>query len=267
MAQPSEVFPNAPLSLVAMEVRFPAASGGPLRPPVLRAIKEMLGVGWVIEGAKQQTLSVAVPATGGPPSSHFTSEEISRLTVRDRSQVVTVRPDSLTVEATRYGGYPNFKPLLETAFEAVGRVLTPDGVVRLGLRYIDEIQVGPEPVDWADWLDGSLLAPQSEGLLATSWTAAVQYAIADDRKLVLRYGPSNDPVVNAAGPIKRTRTLKPWPLFVLDFDSFWEPTEIPTFDAATLAEACDELRAPVRRLFDQLSTPALLKVYREEVTS
>ncbi len=52
-------------------------------------------------------------------------------------------------------------------------------------------------------------------------------------------------------------------MFVLDFDSFWEPSGIPAFDAATLVRACDELRAPVRDLFDQMITPQLADVFRE----
>jgi uncharacterized protein (TIGR04255 family) len=265
VSTPNEVFPNAPLALVAMEVRFPAAAPGPIRPPVLRAIKEFLGNGWVIEGGKQQTVALAMSAGGGPPSSHVTTEDITRLTVRDRTRVVTIRPEALTIEATRYDGYESFKPLLATAFGAVERVLSPEGVVRLGLRYIDEIQVAPAPVDWADWVDPSLLAPRADGLNATAWTAAVQYSVADDRKLVLRYGPSENPVVSSGGPLKRPRPPKPWPVFVLDFDSFWDPTDIPPFETASLVKACDDLRAPVRQLFDQMATPQLVNVYREEV--
>lgn len=250
-----------------MEVRFHATTAGPLRPPVLRAIKELLGEEWVVEAGKQQALSLAVPAGGGPPSPQLTSEDISRVTARDRTRLVTIRPDALTVEATRYGGYDDFRSLLARAFDAAQRVLTPDGVARLGLRYIDEIQVGPGPVDWSAWVHGSLLAPHAQGLTAASWTGAVQYSFGDDRNLVLRYGPSENPVVSAAGPLLRVRAPKPWPVFVLDFDSFWEPADIPAFEATTLVAACDELRSPVRRLFDQLSTPELLQVYRGEVPS
>jgi uncharacterized protein (TIGR04255 family) len=262
-----EIFPNAPLALVAMEVRFPEVAPGPLRAPVLRAVKEYLGEGWVIEGGKQQTLSLAVPTDGSPPSSHIATEDITRLTVRDRTRVVTLRPASLTVEATRYGGYPDYRPLLETAFEAVERVLKPEGVARLGLRYIDEIQVAPAPVNWSEWIHSSLMAPHVEGLTAATWTAAAQYDVAEERRLVLRYGPSDKSVMNPGGPLKRPRPSRPWPVFVLDFDSFWEPTDIPSFEASALAAACDDLRAPVRRLFDQLLTDKLLTVFRDEVTA
>lgn len=44
---------------------------------------------------------------------------------------------------------------------------------------------------------------------------------------------------------------------MLDFDSFWEPLDIPEFDPSSLADTCDELRAPVRKLFDLLITDRL----------
>jgi uncharacterized protein (TIGR04255 family) len=72
-------------------------------------------------------------------------------------------------------------------------------------------------------------------------------------------------VVDPAGPLKRLRKPEPGPVFVLDFDSFWEPDTIPAFSAPDLLVACDELRAPARTLFDQLMTPRLVdRVFRKE---
>lgn len=262
----SEVFPNAPLALVAMEVRFPEATAGPLRPPVLRAIKEYLGEGWVIEGGHEQMVEIVmVPGSSNPPT--VTSEKVSRLTVRDRTKAITVRSGSLTVEATTYYGYAEFRTLLATAFQAVEKVLAPDGHARMGLRYIDEIRVPADPVDWADWVHESLLAPRGPGLMPAGWTSAVRYEFESDRSLVLRYGPTAGSVINPAGPLKRPKAVPGGPAFVLDFDSFWEPGGIPAFVAADLLTACDELRAPVRTLFDQMITPALASVFRGEATA
>jgi len=119
-------------------------------------------------------------------------ENLSRITVRDRTQVVTLRPDSLTIEATRYDGYDVFRELLYRAFAAVEELLEPDGISRLGLRCIDEISVpsGDEPTNWADWVHGSLLPPATESLTPATWTGAVQHDAGPQRRLVLRYGPA-----------------------------------------------------------------------------
>lgn len=262
----SEVWPNAPLALVAVEAKFPAASVGSASVNVQRAVRDQLGTGWVLENAKEQSFEVGF-GPGGLHPPNFRVESLTRITVRDRTQVVTLRPDSLSIEVTRYEGYPAFRELLARVFEAVERVLTPDGLTRLGLRYIDEIRVPDLTTidEWADWVDPALLAPLSEGLSRSGWTSAAQYETGEDRRLVLRYGPADGPVIESTGPLKRAKTHAPGPVFVLDFDSFWQPSEIPAFDADDLLVACDELRNPARALFDQLITKRLINdVFQKE---
>lgn len=261
----SEVYPNAPLALVAVEVRFPDSASAPLGAAVHRAVRDRLGRDWVIEGGKQQTMEVAF-GPSGVSVPNIRQENLSRITVRDRTQVVTLRPDSLTIEATRYGGYGAFRELLHRAFTAVEELLEPDGISRLGLRYIDEISVpaGDEPTNWADWVHGSLLPPSTESLAPATWTGAVQYDIGPQRRLVLRYGPADQPVVAPSGPLRRLRAPT-GPIFMLDFDSFWQPEEIPAFSADGLVQSCDDLRAPVRTLFTELVNDRLVdEVFRME---
>lgn len=264
----SEPWPNAPLALVAVEARFPlAATTGPLRVPTQRAIRDALwGEDWVLENAAQQTVEMAI-VQGKPSPPVVTAEEVTRITVRDRTKVVTVRPNSVTVEVTRYDGYEAFREILRSVFSAVEKLLEPEGISRLGLRYIDEIRVphleGPDP--WDAWLDRSLLAPRAPGVSTETWGCAVQYATGSDRHLVLRYGPGDGTVINPAGPIKRPRPVPPGPFFALDFDSFWAPSDIPAFATEPLLTACDELRGPERALFDQLIPEHLVKVFKEEL--
>ncbi|MGC1513463.1 MAG: TIGR04255 family protein, partial [Acidimicrobiales bacterium] len=63
---------------------------------------------------------------------------------------MTVRAESLTVEATSYRGYLDFRVLLKSAFEAVEQVMQPDGLTRLDMRYIDEIRIpdATKPDPW-----------------------------------------------------------------------------------------------------------------------
>lgn len=262
----SEVYPNAPLALVAVEVRFPDGAAALLGPAVHRAVRDRLSDKWVIEGGKQQTMEVAF-STAGVAAPNVRSENVSRITVRDRTQVVTVRQDSLTVEATRYRGYEVFRELLGQAFAAVEDLLEPDGVSRLGLRYINEISVpvGEGTIDWAQWVHASLLPPSTEALTPATWTSAVQYDVGQDQHLVLRYGPASQPVVApSGGPLRRPRVPK-GQIFVLDFDSYWQPDEIPAFSADALLRSCDDLRAPVRTLFTELALERLVsEVFRME---
>jgi uncharacterized protein (TIGR04255 family) len=260
-----EVYPNAPLALVAVEVRFPDGAAASLSPAVHRAVRDRLGGNWVIEGGKQQTMEVAFGAAG-VAAPNVRSENVSRITVRDRTQVVTARQDSLTIEATRYGGYEAFRELIHLAFAAVEDLLEPDGMSRLGLRYINEISIPADDsaTDWAQWVHESLLPPSTSTLAPATWTGAVQYDIGKQRHLVLRYGPADQPFVAPTGPLRRLRVPK-GQIFVLDFDSYWQPEEIPAFSADSLLQSCDDLRAPVHTLFTELVSDRLVsEVFRVE---
>jgi len=262
----SEVWANAPLALVALEARFPAPSTSPVRPPVQRAIRDRLGSGWVIEGGTQQTVEFAV-GPGAASAPNIRTEDMTRITVRDRTRAVTVRPESLTVEATTYNGYADFRALLAAAFSAVEDVLEPDGLTRLGLRYIDEVRVPTEDgvADWASWMTPALLAPQADAFEPQVWSGAARYSTGEGRWLVLRYGPSEGPLVDPAGPLKRPRRPLAGPIFGLDFDSYWQPDTIPAFSTPELLAAVDVLRGPARSMFDQLMTPRLVdEVFRRD---
>lgn len=257
-----EVFPNAPLALVAAEVRFPAVAEGALGMPIHRRIRDALGSDWVIQNGTTQTFEAGVSAAG--PQASLRSETVGRITSRQRTRIITAQPGNLTVEVTDYLRFADFRDLLERASAAVQSVLKPDGISRVGLRYIDEISVPEASPQWHRWLHSSLMAPAlPSGLTPAEWTGAVQYEVADDQSLVFRYGPSAGPVVSPAGPLKRPR-VHDGPIFMLDFDSSWQPSDIPEFTADRIVEAADRLRSPLRALFDSLVKPSLLEVFRQD---
>jgi uncharacterized protein (TIGR04255 family) len=262
---PSEIFPNAPLALVVTEVRYPPVSEGALTMPVYRRVRDRLGEGWVIHNATTRTIEAGMDAAG--PLASVRSEKFSRITSRERTRIVTVKPENFTVEVVDYLGFPDFRELLVLAAEAVADVLRPDGIVRVGIRYINEVSVpGPSP-QWRTWLDSSLIPPDlpSEFML-TEWTGTAHYQVAPEQSLVLRYGPSPGPVVSSEGPLRRIRVPQ-GPVFMLDFDSFWQPDNIPEFTDNRISEVADSLHRPLRGLFQSLCKPSLIDVFREEETS
>ena len=273
MADTHEVYPNPPLALVAVEVRFPNSAGTrPLPMNLQRSFRDLLGEGWVIESQKIQLLTLAVSAAGPVPQA-MPMLTIPRFTLRDRTLAVAITEESLTIEATRYRHYPEFRKTVVSAVAAAAEVLLPDGIARVGMRYIDEIRapsIAEEaPSDWQNWVDASLLAPQlgrmnDAGFVSTGWEGAAQYRTGPDQKLVLRYGPRAGYVVNPVGPLKRPAPPGPGPLFALDFDCFWEPPDIPEFDPEIIMDTCDQLRRPIRALFDMLVTDKLLAEFTKE---
>jgi len=266
-----EVYPNAPIAFVTVEVRFPGEAGQGIHSVVQRAFRDVLGDGWVIEQLTQQELTVGV-GLGAQASQSVRTVNVPRFTVRDRTSAVVLTTNSMTVETTRYRGWPMFRAVIERALRATAELVEPDGVARVGMRYVDEIRVqdaGRSRDAWAEWLSPGVLAPAPDamdraGYPPVTWTGAAQYSLGAGRQLVLRYGPQNGYAVNPSGPLRRPDPPPAGPFFLLDFDSFWEPSTIPLFDVEELLETCDGLRAPTRTLFDHIVTDRLVEdVFRK----
>ena len=260
----SEVYPNAPLALVVAEVRYPSVTDTPPGMRIQRQIRDVLGSDWLIHNGQEKTFQAGVNENGPHASLH--SEAVHRITSRSRTKIITTRADRFSVEVTDYAGYASFRELVHNAASAVEQVLGPDGISRIGLRYIDEISVKQPKPHWNEWLARPLMPPTMQSSTAAiNWTGTVQYAIDDDRIVILNYGTYQTPVVASGGPLKRPRVPE-GPIFVLDFDSSWQPEEIPEFTASLITTTTDELRAPVRELFDSLLLPSVIDTFRQEPT-
>ena len=270
----TETYANAPLALVAMEIRFPSeASGLELGTTQQRAFRNALGKqDWVIETHTQKQVEVEV---GDRMSQTIRTTQTPRFLLRDRTISVTTAPQTLTVETTNYDGYAEFRDLLERVFHAAREIAEPDSFSRIGLRYIDEVRVGDDPRSdlnsWSTWVHEALLAPPVpdvgfEDVHAGPWTGMSQYRFPDDRALVFRYGPADGFAVNADGPLRRKTHAVAGPLFMLDFDSYWEPRGLPRFDPQEILQVCDLLHTPASSLFESFITDRLRnEVFRREV--
>lgn len=266
MDREREVYPNAPVVLVALEVRHPTADA--ISPAQRLKIKRRLSAHVPIMRSGQLTQITAAMQTAGVPGSapDLRIEEFPRYFSRDNTVAVSMRAEAVVIEATRYGRWEHLRELVAEVLDARQEVGGIDGVERVGLRYVDEIRVPGEPVhDWAPWVDPTLLGPapigEELGLPVAQWQGIAVFTPGRDRTVVLRYGPRDGYAVDPGGELKRSIPT-PGPFFLVDIDSFWTPGEgVPEFDIKTLLTTCDELHAPVRRIFERLVTDRL----REEV--
>jgi len=240
---------------------------------VQRAFRDLLGDDWVVQQpSRLQPLTVTVGPGGAVPQA-LPPLTVQSFTVRDRMTAVALTEESITVQTTSYRHYPEFRQTLSRAVRAAAEVVGPDGVTRVGMRYIDEVRVpgiaDGDPARWLEWVDPSLLAPMlgpmgQAGLPVAGWEGAAQYLTGPEQKLVLRYATRTGYAVNPEGLLKRPRLPASGPFFLLDFDSFWEPSDIPEFEPERIMGVCDDLRAPIRKLFDMLVTDKLLTEFRKE---
>jgi uncharacterized protein (TIGR04255 family) len=268
-----EIYPRAPLVLVAVEVRFPGtnAPSGPLSSTMLRQFRKGLGDKWVLDSVQTQQFAVAFGPEGAIQQAPK-STSLPVFTVRDRTTSIALTSQSLNIQTTRYRHYPQFREVLETAMRLTEELLEPEGVARVGMRYIDEIRIhreGAHKPDWSEWLDRSLLAPgiglmQQQGMSAVAWNGIVHYQTGPNRALTLNYGLREGSAISPLGHVRPISAPQTGPQYTLDFDSFWQPTDIPEFDASFLLKTCDELRVPARALFDNLITERLRTEFRKE---
>ncbi|MDQ6840193.1 MAG: TIGR04255 family protein [Actinomycetota bacterium] len=263
------MYPRAPIALVAVEIAFPGEIGSPVPSGVHRAMGDVLGDDWVIEQVQQPAFTLNLGG-GHPllPPSSLQPAPILRFVDRGRGSSIALTAGSVSVQTIRYENWPTFRSMLETAVRATEKLLRPTGVARAGVRYIDEVRVGEvEGPEWGKWLSPTLLPPATESMTGDgwpllTWTGAAQYRLGEEQSLVLRYGPQPAQpgfVVNPDGPLRRPGPRPEGQFFLLDFDSSWQPSVVPRWDSDDLLETCDQLRRPVRALFDQLITERLVE--------
>jgi uncharacterized protein (TIGR04255 family) len=254
-----EVYPNAPVVLVALELRHPTAD--PLSRAAQMKVKQLLGKRLPLPRTATTT---NIQATLGVAQPHVTTETAPQYVSRDRTMAVTFRSEAIIVETTRYVRYERFREMAALAVEARQAIEPVAGIERLGLRYINEIRVpnvGDTLASWASWVDPTLLGPTPVVDRLSFKAAQLQGVLMLDRDegkaIVLRYGPRGGYAVDPEGSLKRPAPA-PGPFFLLDIDSFWTPTDdIPELDPQALLTLGDELHEPVGTLFENLITERL----------
>ena len=262
-----EIYPSAPIVLMAIEVRHPPCEPLDRRQvaDVSAQIRHLLPL-----PSEMNDVSVTVQAgPDGPPTQHQVVSSFPRWTSRDKRTALSVRPDSLVIETTDYGSYDRMRDLLDAVLQARLAVAAPAGVERIGLRYIDEIRVpadsGGGAPSWEQWVDASLLGPAHVGaelgLAPVVNEGVFVFSGGSDHALVLRYGAQSDYAVQSTPDLRRPLP-PPGPLFKLDIDSFWQAAdEVPEFDVDLILNQADALHDPVRGVFESVITDRL----REEV--
>ena len=261
-------FRNPPLALTVLEIRYPELAGGfeeEMLHVVRRAVRDCLPV---LEPQTQEQLEVTL---GAPVPISVQRRTILRFSSRDRTTALIVKQDALAVETTEYSGWSqSFRPLVEQATRALRDANPPDGVRRIGLRYIDEIRVpgvGEESGDWKGYINDHLLAAANpelipSGMQAQQWQGIVQYRTSPSSALTVRYGPQHGHAVDPGGATRRQSPPPPGHFFLLDSDSFWsDDEEVPEYDPEWIMERCDQLHAPAKQFF----TIAITDKLRDEV--
>lgn len=256
------LYRNAPLVLVALEVRHPSAPE--LARPEIDAIKaRMTSYTPLLRQAQTQTVELMGPS----PEQTIHSEQFYKLTNRESTLTVSYRSTAILIEASSYPGWAVFREVAKAAIAARMEIAPVDAVERVGLRYIDEIRVPQRDggIAWGEWMDPSMLGPMPTtdiGLPLSQWQGIGIFGAQPGRMMVVRYGPQVGVAAVFASELKRTSPTDEGPFFLMDIDSFWTPEgEIPELGPSSVESTCDDLHGPVSTLFEGLITDKLREVF------
>lgn len=256
-------YPNAPIVLVAVEVRYPDISPRVERawPRLRDELSDVLPLNRSDAFEEQVELST--------DRVRRRLQALRQLATRDQRTAVTIAEDRLILETTDYQGFPRLTPLLERLFATVAEQLSPTAIERVGLRYIDEVRLDAAGADaqrdgWSGWISPELLGPAAfdpglERLQQRDWRARVRFDWDDASLLVLRYGPSRGCEVEPHRiPQRVDEPEKGDPYFLIDLDCYWVKSGVaPPFNPRQVLAYCEHLHEPIRTTFERAITDRL----------
>jgi uncharacterized protein (TIGR04255 family) len=179
---------------------------------------------------------------------------------------VAVTKEVIALETTNYEGWSSFKRSFADVLAALGEVSKPDGVLRVGLRYVDEVRVKDGPLDiydWSEWIDERLVSSfrlLSPDVPLASGTLALQYGDPPGYVTIFRAGPfAGGRTVQEQGTLRMPLATPEGPYFLFDTDSSWaEPSrQIPEFSLDLIDEIAIRLHDPCSDLYEASITEKL----------
>ncbi|MGA8657132.1 MAG: TIGR04255 family protein [Chthoniobacterales bacterium] len=211
---------NAPVVLIIGQVRFSPILAIESSVPKIQAELRKKGFPKYDKVAQQ---SFGVRADGGAISP--STEYSWRFTDRDDRQSVVMATNAVTLQSALNQTAEEFDQCLFDVVSILYKVVEPDLIQRIGLRYINVIQ--PNGKALSDYVHEGLLGVPLEQVGATSsvWHLySVNQTAAGVLIFQARY-PISDvylPPDVLMGPILKLRPLQKCPSFVLDLDHFAE---------------------------------------------
>lgn len=264
-----EVFPNAPLALVAVEVRFTDS-------PRLRQQQTLDAIAISLEGRfpfvrplQEQVFQVNLGNPGPGFQPQLEQQQRVVLTNAGNAESLTIAPSSITYETTAYSEFDELSANVSAACEALIGAGVQPALLRVGLRYIDEVRV-PQLVtdvrEWGRWIDSSLVGPLAvgpDGVAVRNAQGLVTFDLGNGMGLNFQYAALPQGSVVEPQFLNR-RPFKPGPFFVLDFDGFHEFTNgraIP-LDATVVTEILAAVHIPAGAAFQRAITDEARALFR-----
>ena len=165
---------------------------------------------------------------------------------KDRKNTLSILPNAVFLRLTHYTSYDDLRNDFRAVVDAVFSLQSDLQATRLGLRYINRLEMNEEdPLDWADYVSNDLLchiralrdvAPLSKVMCSTEFTH-------DDATIRFQFGMPN-PDYPAA--IRRK-------IFILDVDAYYKGI----LDRDEVYPSLDSFHERIQALFELSITDGL----------
>lgn len=199
----------------------------------------------------QKSVELGVQFREGSPHNFQVGEGPRKvqLVTEDEKRIVGVGPNTLSVHMLRpyqdphdsdNVGWDEFRPRISRALDAYWEVIQPQGVTRIGIKYINKLAVSGEVATAKEYLRCAL--PEVDGLPThlLNLMSQVEYAYQDGVRLILSQGR----VENG---------------FILDIDVIWESQD--ALARKDTDSRIDDLRTRERQVFEAVITDKARKLF------
>ncbi|TAK69852.1 MAG: TIGR04255 family protein [Dehalococcoidia bacterium] len=132
-------FRNPPLRRVVCQAKFPLvlslSDGGQLLARFQESIRDRYPF---LQQLQQISVTFAGPEVAPPKA---TSQAAWQFADAEKRWTITLAPDALTLETERYSSFDDLGDQMRLALDALVQHIRPGFATRLGLRYVNEIEV------------------------------------------------------------------------------------------------------------------------------
>lgn len=259
-----EVFPEAPLALVAAEVRFTDVARlrrQQTRDDVAIALEQRFPFAEPLRQA-----DVDLRLVGRPQVQERVGMVLKNAT---STETLTIMSRSLTYETTAYVSFDKLLDALSVACDALIAAEVLPAVRRVGLRYVNEVRV-PEAItdarQWGKWIDSRLigqLVVASDDVPATTIQSVSTFDLGEGRGLNFRCAALNQGAIVVPQFLKRP-PIESGHFFVLDFDGYQGFTggEAVPLSSEVVREALSAVHLPCGTAFQRSITDEARILFR-----
>ncbi len=240
---------RAQLEVALLEVRYSASrdSVSSADGLALRGLLSEAGVELPhLQPAQQHQVALnLMPA--GPTSEIEVRGRGWQMTSADGSLVVTVMPDTVSVQTTQYERWSrSLLPQMEALLRAIEKTLEPELLHRVGLRYVNRLidDDAETPQAWIGRIKPAVIGPVADPVFGPRMASAQQQLeldLGEAAGALVRHGAFKDPAARGACS------------YLIDTDVF--STKSQRFDVAGILEVARTLNITALSLFQQIVTP------------